>query len=384
MRILLSSRPLTGHVQPLVPLAAAAARRGHEVAFATGEPAVSDLRERGFHAFVAGRGREARMEFDPRAREVEALPPEDRRMVFFAELFVGIELAPRLDGLLRVIEDWRPDVLLHEAAELAGPIAATLAGIPYATVGFGARFPARVLERGAAAAAPHWRAHGLEPPANAGLYRYLYVDPFPPSLQLSEPAPADVQPARLTPFVETDGASAPAWLATLQPQPTLYVTFGTIWNRQSELFRRVLAAVEGLAVNVIVTLGASGDPEALGPQPGNVHVHRFVPQALVLPACDMVVCHGGSGTMLGALAHGLPLVVLPQGADQFANADLLAATGAGRTLLSHECDPPLIRRAVTALLVNAGPRAAAARLRDELDAMPAPGVAIARVEALAG
>ena len=70
MRILLTARPLTGHVEPLRPLAEAAVRRGHEVAFATGEPVVSQLRDRGLQAFAAGRGYETRAEFDPRAREI--------------------------------------------------------------------------------------------------------------------------------------------------------------------------------------------------------------------------------------------------------------------------------------------------------------------------
>ena len=168
MRILLTARPLTGHVQPLVPLAEAARQRGHEVAFATGEPVVSSLRDRGFVAFAAGRGYETRAEFDPRAREIATLDPEERREVFFAELFVGIELEPRLDDLVRVIEEWRPDVVLQEAAELAGPIAATLAGIPYVTVGYGALLPPRLLEFGAATAASHWQGRGLEPPPHAG------------------------------------------------------------------------------------------------------------------------------------------------------------------------------------------------------------------------
>lgn len=100
MRSHLSTRPLTGPVQPLLPLAEAAARRGREVAFATGEPVLSELRQRGLQCFRAGPGYETRAEFDPRAREVEALASEERRVVFFVELFVGIESSPRA-GLYR-------------------------------------------------------------------------------------------------------------------------------------------------------------------------------------------------------------------------------------------------------------------------------------------
>ena len=258
-------------------------------------------------------------------------------------------------------------MVLHEAAELAGPIAATLAGIPYVTVGFGAFLPSRVLEHGVATAEPHWRARGLEPPPFAGLFRHLYVDPFPPSLQPPAAPSIERQPARLTPPVASGREAAPAWLTGLPRQPTVYVSFGTVWNRRLDLFRAVLDAVAGIAVNVVMTLGTNGDPAALGPQPANVQVHRFVPQAQVLPLCDAVICHGGSGTMLGALAHGLPLLVLPQGADQFTNADLLAATGASRTLLPHQSNPEQIRRGIVDLLENAelarGRRPAARRDR---------------------
>ena len=135
-------------------------------------------------------------------------------------------------------------------------------------------------------------------------------------------------------------------------------------------------------MNVVITLGTNGDPAALGPPPANVQVHRFVPQGRVLPLCDAVICHCGSGTMLGALAHGLPLLVLPQGADQYTNADLLAATGASRTLQPQDTDPGQIRRCIVELLEDAEPRAAALRLRAELDAMPPPDAAIERIEAL--
>ena len=89
------------------------------------------------------------------------------------------------------------------------------------------------------------------------------------------------------------------------------MTFGTVWNA-ADRFRLVLDGVEDLAA-VVVTTGAGVDPDALGRRPPNVHVHAFVPQATLLPFCDAVVCHGGSGTLLGAAAHALPQVVLPQG-----------------------------------------------------------------------
>jgi len=80
---------------------------------------------------------------------------------------------------------------------------------------------------------------------------------------------------------------------------------------------------------VLVTTGRGFDPARLRDVPGNVHVEAWVDQADVLPEAALVVCHGGSGTTFGALAAGLPVVVIPAFADQFANGQKVASAGAG-------------------------------------------------------
>ena len=124
---------------------------------------------------------------------------------------------------------------------------------------------------------------------------------------------------------------------------------GTIWNDADDLFRLIIDAVQDRA-NVIVTVGRQNDPEALGPQPPHVVVRRFIPQEEILQRCDVVVAHGGSGTVLGALTAGVPLLVLPQGADQWNNADRVVRAGAGRRLLAEEVSVDAVRHAVTDLL----------------------------------
>ena len=124
----------------------------------------------------------------------------------------------------------------------------------------------------------------------------------------------------------------PEWLAELE-RPLVYFTLGTIFNLESgDLFERVLAGLSGLPVSVVVTVGREVDPKALGPQPGNVRVEQYVPQSLLLPRCDLVVSHAGSGSVVGALAHGLPMVLLPIGADQPLNAARCEALGVARVL----------------------------------------------------
>jgi UDP:flavonoid glycosyltransferase YjiC (YdhE family) len=382
LRILFTTRPLAGHLQPLLPLAEAAAARGHAVAFGTGEPVLDEIRQRGFAAFEAGLpGPEARAEFLRRVPHLDEEPPEERRALFFSEAFAGIELGPRLADLEAVCAEWRPNILVHEAAELAGPVAASSAGLPYATAGFGLRIDPAILERAGEAAAPHWRERGLEPPPLAGLFRFIYLDPCPPSLQAHPPPPV-TQPMRITPRPNPDPGGAAVWLRELPEHAAVYVTLGTTWNLDTELFRTLVDALETLPLAIVVTLGAGGDPASLGPRPGNVHIHRFIPQEEVLPFCRAVVHHGGSGSMLGAFAHGLPQLVIPQGADQFSNASRVAAVGAGLTLLPDQVSRGTVRPAVERLLAEPGFGAAARRVRDELDALPGPDRAVDRLEEL--
>src|SRR6185436_16936713 len=114
------------------------------------------------------------------------------------------------------------------------------------------------------------------------------------------------------------------------PRPLVYITFGTIVGGVAHLrsiYGTALAAVADLPVRALLTTGRGFDVSALGAIPVNVHVEAWVPQRDVLPRVAALVCHGGSGTLLGGLAAGLPMVVVPLGADQPHNGRLVAAAG---------------------------------------------------------
>src|SRR5262249_40250635 len=99
-----------------------------------------------------------------------------------------------------------------------------------------------------------------------------------------------------------------------------------------DVFGAAITAVADLPVRVLLTIGHRLDPDVLGPMPRNVHLEQWVDQADVFAVADLVVCHGGSGTTYGALAAGLPLVLVPVFADQFENVRRVAAAGAGVTV----------------------------------------------------
>jgi UDP:flavonoid glycosyltransferase YjiC (YdhE family) len=98
----------------------------------------------------------------------------------------------------------------------------------------------------------------------------------------------------------------------------------------------------------------------------------FVPMHDLLADIDLVVCHGGAGTVLGVLATGLPMVVVPQGADQSMHADRAANAGAAIQLLADDFTPEAVAQAVDTVLSTASYRNNARRIANQIAAMPSP------------
>jgi UDP:flavonoid glycosyltransferase YjiC (YdhE family) len=125
------------------------------------------------------------------------------------------------------------------------------------------------------------------------------------------------------------------------------------------------------------------EPAEFGPQPPHIRIERHLPHGALLPRCDLVVAHGGFGTILGCLAAGVPLVVLPVHSDQPRNAQRCVDLGVGRVVGPEDRTPVAIRAAVHAVLSEPAYRAHAARLRDEISALPGPDRGVALLERLA-
>jgi len=290
----------------MVPMIEALLEAGDDVAVATAEPLLGFVAAGGVTAFRAGLAGDNPIVVHHRTIGA-GLPASEIRRFAFTDFFVRAEMPPRLEDLDAVFEVFRPDLVVHEIAEFAAPIAATAHRVPYATHSFGPLLQPDVALLAGEAAAPFWRERGLEPHRLAGLYQHLYLDICPPMMQIS--AISDLEAVQ--PLGRPEITSAPgnlAWIDKLSDRPIVYVTLGTIYNRDASIFQTILGGLSDHDVSVVVTVGRDNDPLMLGPQPANVVVRRFVPQAVLLPHCSMVVTHGGAGSVLGALSFGLPLL----------------------------------------------------------------------------
>ena len=321
MRVLFASLASVGHTYPMIPLAMALRDAGHEVHFAAGEQVHAPLAAEGLRPFR----------------------PAD----CFYEIYTE-DLEPELARL-------RPDLVVHGWGLPGAAVAAHRAGIPGIWHGFGRLFPEGI---------------GLElPTRNAEAPGLPHLDICPPSLQdkdfLATEHRLELRPV---PY------GAPSALADHhQSRPTIYLTLGTAFGTP-QLLTTAITGLAALGVSVVVAAGRV-PVDQLGDLPHNVTVHRWVPQADLLPHVDVVVHHGGSGTTLGALTVGVPQLILPQGADQFANAAALTASGAALALLPAEVSADAIAEQTRKLLPhhgNASHRDAARAIAAEIADMPSP------------
>ena len=264
---------------------------------------------------------------------------------------------------------------MYESGDLAAPAVAAVLGVPTANHSFGVMVPLAAVRYAAEHMAPLWRSVGAEPDAYIGAFRGLYVDLSPPSFAWEEPLGESIRLGDGRAELPED---SPAWLEELE-RPLVYVTLGTVFNKP-ELLRQLLDGLDG-SVSALVTTGRNVDPASLGSWPPNVRVERFVPQEQVLPRCAAVISHAGSGSVRGALAHGLPLVLVPQGADQFDNTARCAAAGAAVVVRPEELTAGAVQLALERVLDDPSFAEAARRVQAEIQAMPTAEEVASRFEA---
>lgn len=377
MRVLFTFVSGSGHFLPLVPVARAAVAAGHTVAFAGSSDMVPKIEAAGYTGFptVERRSSSAAPHEQPARKPAQPVDLErDERIL--RNGFAGRAAREQAAAILALAREWKPDVLVREEVDFGTAIAAEVLGIPCATVVVllaGGSLRADVV---AEPLCELRDAYGLpSDPQLAMLSRGLVLSPCPPSFR--DPA----FPLPDTAF-SYRAAAAIAAGAPSQP-PTVYVTLGTGYAT-IDLFTRILSGLRQIAANVVATVGEGIDPAELGPMPDRIRIRieRFTPQELLLPGCDLVVSHGGSGSTLGTLAHGLPSVLLPMAADQPHNARRCVDLGTARALDPVHATPDEIRAAVSAVLANPDYRRAAERIQDEINALPDVEQTIPRLECL--
>ena len=286
---------------------------------------------------------------------------------------------------MTIARDWGADLIVREAAEYGGCLAAELLEIPHAVVRTDSGSSSYAGRHHVGPSLDAVRAEvGLPPDPDVAMpFRYLSLSFAPRCLDDAGRAAAPT----IHYFRPTDRSGvvnhAPAEsFEMLTDGPAVYATLGTVYN-QPELLAAIIEALASDALNLFVSVGAAHDPAAFDPGRPNVRVERWIPQELLLPRCDAVVTHGGYGTVTAALSHGCPLVLLPMSADQPHNAAGCTAAGVGITVASNERDPETIRAATAAVLGDSQYRHAARAAASEMHGRPGLEHAVQLLDTLA-
>ncbi|MBZ5737317.1 glycosyltransferase [Nocardioides mangrovi] len=322
-----------GNVPPAVALAHELVGRGHSVRFLGHPTQTATLAATGLDVVPSHHLRP----FDS-ARDYSAL----RMLGTFADRGTGRDL-------LGAVADRPADLVVVDALAFGAMDAARRAGLRYA-----------VLE------------HMYDAAYRSG----ILGGPMGLNLRLRRLAPRaalDAAAVRvLTTLPELDPTSAPNlrqvgpvvdWSPRVGAEPTVVISLSTFgYGGMARVLQRLVDATEGLDARVLVSTGPVVSPDDLRDRPG-VEVHRWLPHAEVLPDASVLVTHGGHGSTMAALAHDVPVLVVPLDpkSDHRVMGRSIQAAGAGATI-SPKAAPAQLRAALAALLADGPHRGAAARL----------------------
>jgi MGT family glycosyltransferase len=367
-RVAFFNIPFHGHINPTLPLVRELVDRGEDVTYFLTETFRAPVEQTGarfqpYESVLAQK--DGSVPFLP-AR----LPAEGRAVI------------PRVVETLRAS---RPDYVIYEGGCAWGWIAAQLLGVPAicfrSTMILDPRAPqnrafiesrqalfAPVLERAEKDLAALTHELGL-PPMNVW-EMMIHTQPLnivcvPRSFQPGGES-LDERYVFVGPSIRARGDTGDFPLSRLEGGPVLYISLGTLFNDWPDFYRMCFAAFGGTPWRVVLSTGHAVNLAELGRVPDNFVMRPSVPQLEVLERASVFVTHGGANSLMESFANGVPVVVLPQMAEQPLNAMRVAQLGLGLALQKESVTVERLREAVERVENEPGFREKARAMQQEM------------------
>lgn len=383
--IAMVSIPFHGHVNPSLELIGALVARGHRVTYAN-DPSWAET--------VRATGAELR----PYATSLPKDGGVDGDTIDQLTMFLDDAIA-MLPQLRAAYDEDRPDLFLYDIAGSPARLLGAEWGIPAIQLS-----PTMVAwdgyEQEMAPAVEAMRAD----PRGADYYRrftgWLTAEGSPvtdgPAFMGRPERALALIPRALQPFARRvdpevvqfvgpllgDRATADRWTRPAGAEKVLLVSLGSAFTNHPDFYRRCVAAFGALpGWHTVLQIGRDVEPAELGDVPASVEVRQWVPQPAILAQADAFLTHAGMGGSSEGLFHGVPMIAAPQAADQFANAEQLAALGVARVVDLATVTTDELRDALIALTTDPAVAARCAELRAEVQSESGVARAVSLVEA---
>lgn len=339
-KILFFTAPAHGHINPTLPVIAELSDRGHSVIYYTGDIFRNAIENTGcewrdYPASIAM----------PDEKQVNQL---SANMVDIS-LFM-LDIAPEAVAFaLEEIEREQPDLILYDTLAIWGRIASTISGVPCVTSiphfiledakgimtlrdiasmmkSVIPRLPKLLKVRGKLN-----RTVGKENVPTGSLFpakgdkTIAYVDA---SLQPQTPW-IDETVTLVGPSINESTRQSNFAFDYASAKRLIYISLGTVYHERLDFYQETFKAFASYDATFILSVGKQTDIQALGQIPVNFHVFNYVPQLEVLQHADIFITHGGMNSINEGLYYGVPLIVIPQQLEQYANSGVVEQSGAG-------------------------------------------------------
>ncbi|MFJ9559975.1 macrolide family glycosyltransferase [Streptomyces fuscichromogenes] len=354
--------PMQGHVNPTLAVVEELVRRGHRVTYAITEDFTHVVKAAGADPVV----------YPVHSDGSDA--PERLAEGFARAVHASLGSLP---ALTRAYRHDRPDLVLYDVYGFAGLLLGARWGVPTVLcspthLAYDGLFPEFFDGAAGLAELPGYddlaaafteagldpaRIHEVERPERAIAF-------LPRAFQRRADTVAAGRVAYVGPALG-DRSYQGSWQPPRPDVPVLLVSLGSQFTRRPEFYRACVEAFGDLPMHVVMAVGPDVTPDLLGPLPAHFEVHAHIPQLAVLAHASVFVTHAGMGGTMEAVQYGVPMVAIPQMAEQRVNAGRIEELGLGVHLPRERVTAAALREAVLRVAEDPAVRAGVAALRAE-------------------
>lgn len=358
--------PLTGHINPTLSIGALLLEQGHEVAWISLDPALSDRLPKGGKLLLIEYARDDRQKQESE-KYLDIITKKivygiDSIKFLYEEVLIPLN-RHSYEGICSWLDQYHPDLVITDHQMFAGAITAFQKNIPYAT---SVTAPAALKVMDELPKVHEWentQIRGLQQELGLHTDQVIACSSLLTLVLTSKPFFGEMDLAghyRFTgPVIyQRPGNSADFdWDQLERGHPKLLVSIGTTFDHEHKkaFFEKVIEAFSDQPLTVIVV----SDPALFEQWPENFIVQRNIPQLQLLPHLDAVICHGGHNTVCETLTYGLPMVVIPIAYDQSHVAGRIVRVGAGLRLNFNRFKARHLKEAADEILSHPGYSSAA-------------------------